>query len=256
MDLLPAGLEPVGAALLPGEDGSRLSVSAGLRVATAAEMAVGYEAGAVLPREPWRPMTRAERDRVLCTDPDPARDVAVVRLPPGSLARIRACGEPVEVLSDLRSVCRLDGSLDVLGAGSNPPGRQTVTIAPETGRSIGMHLDSWDNLPLEARGLSSNRICVNIGRESRFFLFVPVSLMDMPALLAERLGPEEPPADTPLHRLFMAMFPEIPVLRCRVDPGEAYVAPTECLVHDGSSLGQTGLDEQFTVRGFITALPR
>jgi hypothetical protein len=36
----------------------------------------------------------------------------------------------------------------------------------------------------------------------------------------------------------MRQFPTYPVLRLRVKPGEAYIAPTDNLIHDGSSVGK------------------
>jgi hypothetical protein len=52
----------------------------------------------------------------------------------------------------------------------------------------------------------------------------------------------------------MERFPDMPTVRCRLGPGEAYIAPTENLVHDGSSIGQSEIDEQFTIRGHIRPL--
>jgi hypothetical protein len=52
----------------------------------------------------------------------------------------------------------------------------------------------------------------------------------------------------------MEKYPEIPIVRCRLRPGEAYIAPTENLVHDGSSVGQGDIDRQFTIRGHIRPL--
>src|SRR3954469_24991527 len=56
---------------------------------------------------------------------------------------------------------------------------------------------------------------------------------------------------TLLGQLFMQRFPEVSVARCRIAPGVAYIAPTENLVHDGSSEGQRHADEHFTVLGHI-----
>ena len=49
-------------------------------------------------------------------------------------------------------------------------------------------------------------------------------------------------------------FRTLPVVRCRLAPYEAYIAPTENLVHDGSTMGQRDLDQQFTVLGHIAPL--
>ena len=80
--------------------------------------------------------------------------------------------------------------------------------------------------------------------------------MAVASALSEEMGPdwEMPGRYTVLARQFMEQFPDVPVIRCRLAPGEAYVAPTENLVHDGSSVGQSDIDEQFTIRGHIRPL--
>jgi hypothetical protein len=245
-----------------GDWADRLELSAGMRPASPREVReLGYESEAFLPCEPWRPLASGEQLLLLSKDSfdDPARSIAIVRLPDGFAERCRhirraeAGGPDFEtVAGDLESVCHLGAPLHFIGAGSNPAGLQTVTIDQRSGgRFTGMHLDSWDNLDLAERHRSSNRICVNIGQESRYFLFVPIALMDMPQIVAERLAGVEPPPSTSLDRLFVELCADVPVVRCRLAPGEAYIAPTECLLHDGSSVGQRHLDEQVTVRGFI-----
>ena len=87
-------------------------------------------------------------------------------------------------------------------------------------------------------------------------MFLPLSVIDIASVLSEEIGPdwEAPSHNTVIGRQFMEQFPDIPTIRCRIAPGEAYIAPTENLVHDGSSVGQSEIDEQFTIRGHILAL--
>jgi hypothetical protein len=244
-----------------GDWADRVELSAGMRAASRREVReLCYEPEAFLPREPWRPLAPTEQSRLLSNDSfdDPARSIGIVRLLDGFAERCRHIKQAEKegpsfemVASDLETVCHLGAPLHFHGAGSNPAGLQTVTIDRRSGQFTGLHLDSWDNLDLAERHRSSNRICVNIGEESRYFLFVPVALMDMPHMVAERLAGTEPPPSMSLDRLFMQLCSDVPVVRCRLAPGEAYIAPTECLLHDGSSAGQRYLDEQLTVRGFI-----
>ena len=74
--------------------------------------------------------------------------------------------------------------------------------------------------------------------------------------LSEEMGPdwEMPGRYTVLLANSWSDFRTMPIIRCRLAPGEAYVAPTENLVHDGSSVGQSDIDEQFTIRGHIRPL--
>jgi hypothetical protein len=162
----------------------------------------------------------------------------------------------VKLLQPLRTICELGEPLHCIGPSRNPANLKTVTINHDIGRYNGLHVDNWDDSDLDSRHLATNRICVNIGQDDRYFLFLPLLLMDIASALAEEMGPdwEAPGRYTVVGRQFMERFPNVPVVRCRLAPGEAYVAPTENLVHDGSSVGQSDLDEQFTIRGHIRPL--
>ena len=64
--------------------------------------------------------------------------------------------------------------------------------------------------------------------------------MDIAGLLAKEMGPHRKPPRrfSLIGREFMERFPDVPVVRCRIGPGDAYIAPTENLVHDGSHSGK------------------
>jgi hypothetical protein len=55
---------------------------------------------------------------------------------------------------------------------------------------------------------------------------------------------------------FMTLFPSYPVVRVRIHPGEAYVAPTENILHDGSSIDMNAMDITFSIRGRFSLSPR
>jgi hypothetical protein len=101
-----------------------------------------------------------------------------------------------------------------------------------------------------------NRICVNIGKDARYFLFLPIAVTEIADVMANEIRAGNVPEQdvSRIGRMFMERFPQFPVVRCRLEPYEAYIAPTENLVHDGSTLGQRDIDQQFTVLGHITPL--
>ena len=51
---------------------------------------------------------------------------------------------------------------------------------------------------------------------------------------------------------FFKEFSSYPVIRIKLNPGEAYIAPTDNIIHDGSSLGQLRHDMNLTIRGLIS----
>ena len=72
--------------------------------------------------------------------------------------------------------------------------------------------------------------------------------------LAEIPGLHPRMSATALAREFMTLYPQYPVIRVQVRPGEAYLAPTDNLVHDGSSVDMTEEDRNLTFLGeFLSA---
>jgi hypothetical protein len=143
----------------------------------------------------------------------------------------------------------IDGELIFHGIAVSAPGLTTVTRDPAKGGVfIGLHIDSWDHLPFCERHRSLYRISVNIGCEPRYFLFAPIDVLRMRDLLLETAG-EEAVRGKYIPQLFLSTFPALPIRRLRIEPGEAYIAPTDLLVHDGSTLCATGPSAHLTVRG-------
>lgn len=248
----------------------RVELSNGTRAANEQETAdrsdgPAYEQGARLPREPWRPPTQNELQSLVTTEVphDMATSVAVVKLPSDFSAAKRNeiwSGTPealeTNLVLPLLSICELRAPFHCTGPNRSPANLETVTVDNRIGRYIGLHVDIWDRLEIGSLHLATNRVCVNIGQSDRYLLFLPFLLSNIAGLLVQEMGPgwQLPRRHTLIGRQFMQRFPEIPVVRCRIAPGEAYIAPTENLVHDGSSAGQSAGDEQFTIRGHIALL--
>ena len=243
----------------------RVQASTGTRRATDREIAeMRYQSNAHLPLEPWHPLTLDEQAALIAErlPQDMARTVSIVKLPGTFKPSVWQSFEPVEgaevpdeIVASLESVCTLDDPLNWIGPSRNQPGLKTVTVGNKGKRYVGLHLDSWDNLDLSRRHESTNRICINIGASHRYFMFLPFSLTEMEEILSAHYQ------DVSIHHLalgehFMERFPTVPAIRCRLGPGEAYIAPTENLIHDGSSEGQQQSDEQFTVLGHIRPLSK
>jgi hypothetical protein len=252
------------------ESANRIELSNGTRVADMRETAdlvhgAAYEEGARLPREPWRRPTEEEAKSIIAASAPSnlANSIAIVKLPGEFSNDVRQAirsgnneSLKINLLQPLRTICKLGEPLHCIGPSNNLSNLGTVTINREIGRYIGLHVDNWDQIDLGSRHLATNRICVNVGEEDRYFLFLPLLLMDIATVLSEEMGPQWEAAVryTLIGRQFMERFPDVPVIRCRLAPGEAYIAPTENLIHDGSSVGQSRIDEQFTVRGHIRLL--
>ena len=60
-----------------------------------------------------------------------------------------------------------------------------------------------------------------------------------------------PTGATALGQAFMQRYPDYPVIKVRVAPGEAYIAPTENMIHDASTVAKRVPDLHLTFLGHI-----
>jgi hypothetical protein len=140
-------------------------------------------------------------------------------------------------------------------------GRQNTTVNSRTDKHVGLHFDSWDRLAPRERQRGTNRICLNLGAGRRSLQFVPLPAVTVVDLLRQR-GVDVVHNDDALRdctgrmdlaRRFLEICPDAPVLRVAIEPGEAYVAPTENIIHDGS-VDTSSQDLTVTIRGYLHPL--
>jgi len=275
---------------LGGADGcaDRVQLSSGTVAAPAVTPDGLYEEGAVIPRPGWRSLTAHERGALIVESCPPlyGNAVSVISLPPQLLHPFRSlriaaaerqskemlgriignesCSRGTDrILAYLRQHFqqpRIDEEWTLAGGiGVRPPRLHTVTEQPGTDALIGLHLDSWywQDFALTCREDAPNRVCVNIGAEDRYFLFLNVPIAEMYRLVKDKLaipGPNCPPSS--VATCFMTTSPSYPVVRVRIRPGEAYIAPTENIAHDGSSIDMDALDVTLSIRGRFGLCPK
>jgi len=145
------------------------------------------------------------------------------------------------VLSELTKILSVVRAPTSLGLGQNPPGMATVTRDPRSGLFVGLHVDTFEAYN-EDRTSAGNRLSINIGLAPRYFLFVPY---DFRALA--RAG-NLSQASSVVRRFFESQS-AAPVVRVRINPGEAYIAPTEAIIHDASSSDGCDPDLHVTALG-------
>lgn len=238
-----------------------------------------FRPDSVVPQQPWRRPTAVETNLLLSDSSvvRPGEWIQVVRFPDHLLSPFRelqrsiAAADAFEtVLSISQSVTCLAGITSITaylaswtgdqgqslaGAGIllNRPGGCTTTTDAR-GKLIGLHVDTWYSPRIEDRQNSPGRIVINIGCSERSFLFVNLPLRamatELSALGDQALG--EGNIGTGLPRTFLDICSDYPAVRLRVAPGEAYLAPTENISHDGSTLEAKHIDAALTVRGHFS----
>lgn len=127
---------------------------------------------------------------------------------------------------------------------------RSATRESTTARFVGLHMDSWDRAPLEARKFCQNRLCLNLGPGARAFQFVALQADELRRRALQIPADPAHPLDRDLLSRFLRKNPDLPVLRFRLGPGQAYIAPTENLIHDACTLDDLP-DLTYVYRGII-----
>ncbi|NLR68658.1 hypothetical protein HGH92_30425 [Chitinophaga varians] len=264
----PAGLETE----------NRIWISKGLQKAPATEDGFSFESDAYRPGLPWR-VPEAEETAVLFTtdaERTPSRTIGLSKLPEDIADIFIRIGLPGITSDDELKILRKHHAADYIAAmegmyaymGSfqcdspeafskigvviNEPDKRSVTINLKNGCLTGLHLDSWDRLDIGKLDTATNRICFNLGAQDRFFLFTNLSVKTLCGWVEQQLSVNPYlMSKNELCQLFFTHWPEYPVVKLRVKPFEAYIAPTENLIHDGCTEGGKQKDICCTARGYF-----
>jgi len=258
------------------KDGSVL-YSSGISPAYAQYDSLPYWPRAFVPKLPWRPLTDEEFELLLgsAESVEPGHWVEVVKVPQeifdlyegartasrqSNDQALRAYTTGAECQKAIQATVEYARTLtwpehpkvDRPGVFFKASGLPTTTPRnfPEL---LGLHIDTaYRNVRLEERRYAPCRLAINVGIDDRFFLFVSISVDQIQCLLNENgiYYCDEPGYPTHEFRTaFMSNFPDSHVVKLRIRPGEAYLAPTENLIHDGNTVGQKHFDVQFSCCG-------
>ncbi|CAM3661067.1 hypothetical protein [Smaragdicoccus niigatensis] len=210
-----------------------------------------YEAGAIVPDGEWikidfldLPLTGAgtlDSETIeFVRAPaglNEAREYIRDSFPTGGSAQIKGWWSSDDTVQSVRQLDRRELSPlsdgDFLTISIEAPGQLTTSRRSPGSKRIGLHLDNWDQMPMRTRSESRRRLAVNLGPGSRALLFASPTACQ----ICRSLGRTDDhlPHTTDVREFVANGGP----LRCYsvvLEPGQAYVAPTELLVHDGSTL--------------------
>lgn len=134
---------------------------------------------------------------------------------------------------------------------STAPSLLTTAIDRVVGGLAGLHLDAWEGVDFAARRRARTRIAINLGPDVRSFLFVATPIDEMARRLESRHSSEE--AVDVIWSEYAERNPGERVLRVDLEPGMAYLAPTDWLVHDGSTMQAKARTFTLQIRGHFSA---
>ncbi|WP_194904506.1 hypothetical protein [Catenulispora rubra] len=193
------------------------------------------EDGAVLPADNWRPLNATEAEELRANANDaPASMIELVRVLADS--SVPAPGRPLIEHVNAFNPFASHHDADFLAAGDEQPGQTTTTIDTTVGLHLGIHLDNHDKLNLAERTASRRRVGLNLGPGVRHLLVGTLDIFDIFDICAAiDAVPRHYPHTNDIRR-HVAAGRQLRVLRIRLNPGDAYIAPTELVPHDGSTL--------------------
>ncbi|MFP3593760.1 hypothetical protein [Chryseobacterium sp. SIMBA_038] len=115
---------------------------------------------------------------------------------------------------------------------------------------IGIHKDSSEKMTLHSAHKCGNRLTINLGQQSRYLLFMNLSMIQAYNMIKEKIDVKENNVNNKnITSFFLKLFPDYPMLRVEQKPYHYYIAPTDNCFHDGSTLGNTSLDIVITYLG-------
>jgi hypothetical protein len=252
---------------------NRLLLSSGTEQASVStdRASIPYCNDAIVPRLPWRTLTSMEQQILLSSKLEklPSLYVNILNIPQNILCYLNELGnvENHNLLKDVLQKERVRKGINLIQKyietlriqsaelseyriGWNAPKQMTVTVGSNNCR-VGLHIDNQ-------RGSSLHRISINLGSEPRYFLFINLSIDQLYKLVSETDSNvvSKTSGSSKICLAFMQLFPNYPVVKLRVNPGEAYIAPTEHITHDGCTEGTSSLDVFFTMRTIFDCQPR
>lgn len=153
-----------------------------------------------------------------------------------------------ELVQAIQKKVKLSGAIHPIGLCTTRDSQKTITKEFKSFFKVGLHIDSWDSAKLSNRSFGSNRLVLNLGPTSRNFLFLNKSVE---LLVKERPAYRDEYEGKSLVLNYFEQYPDANIYSLQINPGEAYIAPTENLIHDATVPGNHQLNTTFMLRGMI-----
>lgn len=229
-----------------------------------------------IPKKPWLPLSKEEGQLlILDSPPESHLDTVAVGKIPSEILRLasklnidaRRSEQHIEldennlrhsvfkkaILDYFKPLYIREEGLKPLTIYCGRTNLPTTTFSPVNNQLIGLHFDSWDRAEWTDRSNVRNRICINLGIEERYFLFVNLTLEEILKKLTTK-GIATITLNDNLNQLFFDNFPDYPVIRVCIEPGEYYIAATENILHDGCTEDKTYNDVIFQILGYFSTM--
>lgn len=264
---------------------SKILLSEGTMIAKGtASNGIPYRDNAFKPVKPWRDANEEERELLLGQEGDEEPDlnsiINIIKLPDHVIEELQEFK-----LQNINSKFKFNHYRDLYGAKLNQsighinqylktllvenqpvppasftfnqPNLETVTVYLKFNSLGGLHIDNFDGFSLGETEQAGRRLCINLGVEVRHLLYVNQPVNAMIEWMKTKKTVVKEYSQWHLYKDFMTYFSEYPVVKIPIQPYEAYIAPTENMIHEGCTEGTTHYDVSLSYRGaFKNACPK
>lgn len=134
------------------------------------------------------------------------------------------------------------------------PNRETITChyIDERFVYIGLHIDQSKHFTPHTAYKSGNRISINLSKETRYLVFINLTLIQVFNLIKERVDPSKTEINPDnIAYLFFTHYPDYPAVRIGVKPYQYYIAPTDNFFHDATTYGNHDIDITLVYTGLF-----
>jgi uncharacterized protein len=253
-----------------------ITISSGIEWTKSTPLNSYYLEKSKIPKSDWRELTEKEVNTLRYTkgfDTNFSNSISVISIPDTILPKtllneihhpqngstidtthISACLKPYkDNLVKYLSSMTIDEKIEPKSLlATYIKGFPTTTFDPERNNNyIGLHIDNWENNQLTDRHKSKPRICINLSLKERYFMYINLSLRQMYTLIngLENEKKKIINAQNEIVHTFMTQNPDYPVVKIKIAPLCAYIAPTENIIHDGYNPHSESLDVTGTFFG-------
>lgn len=228
---------------------------------------------AYVPKQDWRPLTNDELEIVTRAKESPlgAERVLLGRIPESVEKHFIWFKRSILAYNDIELVRRIfltpafvsgrnlfsgwlrdclgKNYLSILGNFCSNPGLVSTSVGANE-KYVGLHIDSWIHGDVSSRKTGfPMRICLNLGPESRKLQMLNISVRDILRTLSDdSLTHESEDVNCVCHE-FLSTHTSYPLLEIEIKPGEFYIAPTEFMIHDATTIGKKYVDALTTFLG-------
>jgi len=242
-----------------------------------------YKDNAIKPKNNWRPLNEKELSLIMTKEKmvSTNNQIGIVKIPDDLLMKFKEVGfqnisdykefsnlfkeksenleEAMVLVTDFFSYLIKDtysiSNVELLCFSYERPNLETIAYSQTTNEYFGLHFDSSVGNKIFERKNNPNRLSINIGSEPRYLIFTDIDMKQMYDMLLEKDSAfkeeKEKLNDSALAYKFFETFPNYPVYRFMQKPYEAYIAPTDNVIHDGSTLGKKKPDMTIVFTGYF-----